>query len=210
MPISSAAAKAKGRALQQWLARLIIDVAAEAGLELTEKDVRSTSMGVGGPDLQLSQRASDAIGLDFECKNEREPKNLAGRYWELAGKNPLPTVAVFKRTGRRKSTDPVVVMSLDLLAALAPEIRSSDISFHQGPRVDLLAEFERNTIQNPNADRVLVFTRTATKTTRALEPVAALSVGRFTEILRRRIGVNTQQDGKKCRETDTIFPCNVV
>jgi hypothetical protein len=118
MPISTKAAKSKGRALQKWLAAFLIDAASEAGHALTDRDVRSTSMGVGGPDLQLSERAARLFGVEFECKNETNPTSLARRYWTFVEKNKLPTIAVFKRTSRSVSSIPIFVVSVDLAHAL--------------------------------------------------------------------------------------------
>ena len=68
-------------------------------------------MGVGGPDLQLSEYATSIFPFDFECKNEANPKNIYGRFFKFEAKHQLPTVAVFKRTSRANSADPVFVLS---------------------------------------------------------------------------------------------------
>ena len=56
--------KAKGRRLQQKVAQSIRD----AFSGLTEDDVRSTSMGAGGEDVQLSSRARKCVPMSIECK----------------------------------------------------------------------------------------------------------------------------------------------
>lgn len=58
-------AKAKGRRLQQWLRDLLLS----KWPSLETDDVRSTSMGAGGEDIQLSPAARKLIPLSFECKN---------------------------------------------------------------------------------------------------------------------------------------------
>lgn len=58
-------AKAKGRALQQWVRDLILRL----GFNLTERDVKSTSMGAGGEDVLLSEAAVKQFPLSIECKN---------------------------------------------------------------------------------------------------------------------------------------------
>lgn len=60
-------AKAKGRRLQQWVAARLLYWFSW----LSEKDVRSTSMGAGGIDVQLSQAAHDAFPYAIECKNKK-------------------------------------------------------------------------------------------------------------------------------------------
>jgi len=57
-------AKAKGRLLQQCVARDVLSCFPR----LTEDDVKSTPMGVNGPDVQLSQMARDMFPYSVECK----------------------------------------------------------------------------------------------------------------------------------------------
>lgn len=56
--------KSKGRRFQQRVARALLD----AFPHLTEDDVRSTSMGAPGEDIQLSSRAREVVPLSIECK----------------------------------------------------------------------------------------------------------------------------------------------
>ena len=58
-------AKAKGRKLQQWTRDLVL----QTYTHLEEDDVRSTSMGVSGSDLQLSPLARKSFAYDVECKS---------------------------------------------------------------------------------------------------------------------------------------------
>lgn len=58
-------AKAKGRKLQQWTRDRVLDIYSH----LEEDDVRSTSMGVSGSDLQLSPLARKSFQYDVECKS---------------------------------------------------------------------------------------------------------------------------------------------
>lgn len=58
-------AKAKGRKLQQWTRDQILSVYTH----LEEDDVRSTSMGVSGSDVQLSPLARKSFSYDVECKS---------------------------------------------------------------------------------------------------------------------------------------------
>ena len=58
-------AKAKGRKLQQWTRDRVL----ETYPHLEEDDVRSTSMGVSGSDLQLSPLARKSFPFDVECKS---------------------------------------------------------------------------------------------------------------------------------------------
>ena len=59
-------AKSKGRRLQQ---KIVADIY-ETFPELGEGDARSTSMGAGGEDIQLSAAARVLIPFSFEAKNQ--------------------------------------------------------------------------------------------------------------------------------------------
>ena len=59
-------AKAKGRRLQQMVASDLLQLFPT----LTEDDVRSTSMGAGGEDIQLSPAARLLIPFSIEAKNQ--------------------------------------------------------------------------------------------------------------------------------------------
>lgn len=58
-------AKAKGRNLQKWVRDQILARCPQ----LEEDDVRSTSMGAGGEDVQLSPAARRVFPYNIECKN---------------------------------------------------------------------------------------------------------------------------------------------
>ncbi len=60
--------KAKGRRLQQ----LVVADLLEMFPHLTPDDVRSTSMGAGGEDVQLSSQARRSIPFSIECKNQEK------------------------------------------------------------------------------------------------------------------------------------------
>lgn len=58
--------KAKGRRLQCF----VVDELMEAFPELREGDLRSTSSGANGEDVQMSPRAQELIPYSFEAKNQ--------------------------------------------------------------------------------------------------------------------------------------------
>lgn len=64
--MTPSAAKAKGRAAQQYVRDRILEIF--PGLE--PGDVRSTSMGMGGEDIQLSPAARKLLGYQIEVKNK--------------------------------------------------------------------------------------------------------------------------------------------
>lgn len=64
MAIKTSSAKAKGRKHQQW----VRDKIYETFPVLEDGDVRSTSMGAGGEDIQLSPAARRLFPYSVECK----------------------------------------------------------------------------------------------------------------------------------------------
>ena len=63
--MKTSSAKAKGRALQQWVRDLLLSLSSS----LHKDDVRSTSMGAGGEDVLLSPAARSLFPVSIECKN---------------------------------------------------------------------------------------------------------------------------------------------
>ena len=90
-----ASSKAKGRKLQQWVRDMIIDMCPT----LEEDDVRSTSMGASGEDIQLSPAARKLVPVSIECKSY---KTIAAYGWYGQAIANCP-----------KGSEPIVVMKQD-------------------------------------------------------------------------------------------------
>ena len=67
MAIAVSSAKAKGRRLQQYVRDQILGLFPQ----LEPDDVRSTSMGSGGEDVQLSPAARRLFPYSVECKSNK-------------------------------------------------------------------------------------------------------------------------------------------
>jgi hypothetical protein len=97
-------AKAKGRRLQQTVRDAIL----EAYPSLEPDDVRSTSMGAGGEDVQLSPAARKLFPYSVECKNLS--KIAVFNYYEQAcghgGHEPLVVI-------KQNRSKPLAVVDLD-------------------------------------------------------------------------------------------------
>ena len=83
-----ASSKAKGRRWQQRIVMMIHDCFPSLECD----DVRSTPMGVSGPDVQLSPAAKKLFDVSIEAKNQERPG--LRKAWEQAdansdGCNPL-------------------------------------------------------------------------------------------------------------------------
>lgn len=70
--MTPAAAKSKGRRLQQWVRDMLL----KAFPALAADDVKSTSMGAGGEDVQLSPAARKLFPYSVECKSRKNLKTI--------------------------------------------------------------------------------------------------------------------------------------
>ena len=98
-------AKAKGRKLQQMVRDLIL----ETFTDLEPDDVRSTSMGAGGEDLQLSPAARRKFPYSVECKNV-EKLNVWGAYEQAQANCGNHEPLLIMKKNRKK---PLVVLDLE-------------------------------------------------------------------------------------------------
>jgi hypothetical protein len=103
-------AKAKGRAFQQKVRDLLLENAPE----LEPDDIRSTSMGCGGEDLQLSPAARRRYGISIECKNV-EKLNVWNAYEQAEANSGDHEPVLFMKKNRKK---PLVVIDADYFISL--------------------------------------------------------------------------------------------
>ena len=89
MALTTASCKAKGRRLQQEVARAIL----QKFPCLHESDVRPTSMGAPGEDIALSLAARKILPISIECKNQ-QTLNLWGSM--LQCKANIPKTCAFE------------------------------------------------------------------------------------------------------------------
>ncbi len=101
-------AKAKGRRFQQHVRDLYLQLGKPFGLE--PDDIKSTSMGVSGVDLQLSPAAQRLFPHSIECKNV-EALNVATVFKKHYDKYAaLNTLKLLFHT--RNHTEPMVTMRM--------------------------------------------------------------------------------------------------
>lgn len=111
--------KAKGRRLQQ----LIVQDLLARFPELTDDDVRSTSMGANGEDVLLSSAARKRIPFSFEAKNQ-ERLNVWSAI-DQAGSN-APHDADVAVVIKKNNTKPHVVVTWDcFLRLISPQTTSA-------------------------------------------------------------------------------------
>jgi hypothetical protein len=113
-------AKQKGRSFQQHVRDELLKMTEKYGLEAD--DCRSTGMGQGGVDLQLSPAAKKLIPFHIECKNV-EKLNVVGVFIEHYKKyGKLPGLTFLAH--RRNRTEPMVTLRLADFLALYSEYLS--------------------------------------------------------------------------------------
>jgi len=59
-----ASAKAKGRALQDWTRKKLIEV-----FDIHEEDIKTAVMGESGEDIKMARAAREKFPFSVECKN---------------------------------------------------------------------------------------------------------------------------------------------
>lgn len=104
--------KAKGRRFQQY----VRDVLLKAFPSLEQDDVRSTSMGAGGEDLQLSPAARKLIPYNIECK--AKAKSQIHTYYKQAQEHGEHEPIVIVKMDR---SIPLVVVGLEHFIELLKE-----------------------------------------------------------------------------------------
>lgn len=104
-------AKAKGRNLQKVVVAEIL----KAFPQLTDKDVRSTSMGNQGVDVQLSQHALQLFPYFVECKS-RKSFALYRDFQQAMGntENGMPLLVI-----KQNRSPPLAIVTLDHFMELA-------------------------------------------------------------------------------------------
>ena len=111
-------AKAKGRTLQKVVRNAIL----EAFTDLTDRDVRSTSMGASGVDVLLSEVAIRRFPYSVECKS-RARMAIYDLWMDTLDNvapdtNPLLVV-------KMNHQPPLAVVSLEHFMALVKELNES-------------------------------------------------------------------------------------
>lgn len=108
MAISTSAAKAKGRRFQQMVRDSIITLLKPYGC--LPEDVKSTSMGVSGEDVQLSPFARTLLPISVECKAHSRFAVYTVYDQALSNTPKGSEPVVFLKADRR---DPLVVLPYD-------------------------------------------------------------------------------------------------
>lgn len=115
MAIKTKSAKAKGRGLQNHVAKLIRDV-----FELPAEDVKGATMGESGMDIQLSARARSFMPYAIECKSHN--RMAIFRIWEQCVANAKEECLVPMAVVKENHKKPLAVIELDHLMKLLEKV----------------------------------------------------------------------------------------
>lgn len=113
--MKAASAKAKGRTFQQSIRDKLCAVFKGY---LVAEDIRSTSMGVAGEDIQLSPRARECLPIQIECKAWAAKRLPVYEFYEQAEKHGKHQPVVFVKNNRKK---PLAIVDADYLIHLLKE-----------------------------------------------------------------------------------------
>lgn len=113
-------AKAKGRKLQQWVRDKIIHYFKKFGVE--PEDVKSTSMGAGGEDIQLSPFARDMFPYSIECKSHKSMAVYKLYDQAVENKHPYAEPLLIVKANNR---DPLAVVDAEFFIEFCAEYERS-------------------------------------------------------------------------------------
>tara|TARA_R110002051_G_scaffold11217_1_gene41126 strand:- start:1390 stop:1737 length:348 start_codon:yes stop_codon:yes gene_type:complete len=110
--MKTSSAKAKGRKLQQWFTKLLVDV-----LELDDEDMESRPMGSQGEDIIMGRLSRNRFPYSIECKNQ-EAVNVWKAYAQAEencrGYEPLVVI-------KRNRSKPLVLVEAEHFVGLFKE-----------------------------------------------------------------------------------------
>lgn len=112
--IKTSSAKSKGRLLQQWVVSKLYDCFPF----LEEGDLKSTSMGANGEDIQMSPAARRAIPLSIECKAR---ESIAVYGWLTQAKTNCPKGCEPVLVVKQNRSKPLVIVDADYFFNLIRE-----------------------------------------------------------------------------------------
>ena len=110
-------AEAKGRNFQQTVRDLILS----SFLQLEPDDVRSTSMGATGEDIQLSPAARKLVPYQIECK--AKAKVAVYSWYEQAKEHGTHEPLVFVKQDRKK---PLVILDAEHFLKLLKQLNGNN------------------------------------------------------------------------------------
>jgi len=114
-------AKAKGRRLQQWVVKQLIET-----FDIHPEDIKSCSMGAGGEDVVMARAAREKFPYSVECKNV-EKLNVWDAYDQAkANAKDYEPIVVMKKNGKK----PLVIVDAEYFINLNKEKKARKWNQH--------------------------------------------------------------------------------
>lgn len=123
MTISVASRKAKGRRLQQWVAKKISEI---TGFECgTDCEIESRPMGQNGPDIRLEKKVLEIFPYSIECKSQ---ESWAVSSWiEQAKTNLYPNTNWFL-VMKKNQQKPYVLLEAEVFFNILKKVHDSEVT----------------------------------------------------------------------------------
>lgn len=120
MHIKPSSAKAKGRALQQWVGERLSAISGRSYGPEDDAEIQSRPMAQRGVDVILRGKARDMIRFSFECKNGESFQLVSSV--EQARKNEEPGRPWLIVHRRKKFRSPIVMMDWKTFETILPRL----------------------------------------------------------------------------------------
>ena len=123
MVISVASRKAKGRRLQQWVAKKISEITGfDCGIDC---EIESRPMGQNGPDIRMEKSVLKVFPYSIECKSQ---ESWAVSGWiEQAKTNIYPNTDWFL-VMKKNQQKPYVLLEADVFFKLLQKVHDSEVA----------------------------------------------------------------------------------
>jgi len=118
--VKPASAKAKGRELQQFIAKLIV----RSFPELSDDDAVSRPMGSGGCDIMMSPLAQRLFPISTECKNHVIEPGVSALNQSIANRYAGTIPVVCWKPRRRGMAESLCIMRYEDLIKLVKRLRA--------------------------------------------------------------------------------------
>ena len=97
-------AKAKGRRLQQWVVKQLIET-----FDIHPEDIKSCSMGAGGEDVVMARAAREKFPYSVECKNVEKLNVWDANDQAKANAGNYEPIVIMKKNGKK----PLVIIDAE-------------------------------------------------------------------------------------------------
>jgi hypothetical protein len=113
--MKTSSAKAKGRRLQQWVAKMLVE-----HLNADEEDLESRPMGSSGEDIIMGKQTRQIFPYSVECKNQEKVNIWSAMEQAESNCKSYEPLVVIKKNGKK----PLAVVDAEYFVELHKEKES--------------------------------------------------------------------------------------